>query len=273
MNKNPPRVAPSREVPALELSKKRGMRARLRSWLRGYLEWNRRLILDPWLRYHPVLPLVRNPWDNSERLLDLGSGSVGLAFFLQRPVVAADPTFSMSDLRRFPAPIGPVRASATHLPFRDGAFRGVVSIDMLEHIPKQLRAQAIQELFRVSRDLVVVGFPYGDLSAAFDREALAEENRLGVAPLWREEHVRNGVPGFEEHELILDAVRQSSRSRSVAWFGQEGLFGLRLRWRLQFLVGRDSRLYGLVFVPLYAIHARGVRQRAYRRFYVSRSGH
>ncbi len=205
-------------------------------------------------------------------LLDVGSGSVGLAFFLRHPVVSADLAFSEPDLVRFESPIRPVQASVTQLPFRDAAFRGVVSIDMLEHIPKQFRPQAIRELFRVSKDLVVIGFPYGELSSQFDRQALAEEKRKGVAPLWREEHVRNGLPNMETHELILETVRRSSRPRSISWFGQEGLAGLRLRWKLEFLIRRESRLYGLVFAPLYAIHARGFRRRAYRRIYLSRAG-
>ena len=271
MTKNPSRAALARVVPGPGVSEDHGVRAHLKSLLSGYLEWNRGLTLDPWLRYRPVLPLIRKSRRDSGLLLDVGSGSVGLAFFLQRPVVSADVAFSSSDMGRFSSPIRPVRASATQLPFRDGAFRGVVSVDMLEHIPKQLRAQAIQELFRVSKDFVVIGFPYGDRSAAFDRRALEEEKRRGVAPLWREEHVRNGTPGSETHELVLEAAQRSSPSRSIGWFGQEGLFGLRLRWKLQFLVGRESRLYGLIFAPLYAIHARGVRRRAYRRFYVGRA--
>ncbi len=272
MTKNPPRLAFARTWLGLAVPHSRGARAHLKSLLRGYLDWNRRLRLDPWLRYHPVLSIVRKAWDGSETLLDVGSGSVGLAFFLRHPVVSADLAFSEPDLVQFRSPIRPVRASVTQLPFRDASFRGVVSIDMLEHIPRQLRPQAIRELFRVSKDLVVIGFPYGESSDHFDRQALAEEKRKGVAPLWREEHVRNGLPNKETHSLILETAQRSSRPRSISWFGQESLFGLRLRWKLEFLIRRESRLYGLVFAPLYAIHARGSRRRAYRRIYVSRAG-
>ena len=249
----------------------RGAQGHLKSLLRGYLAWNRSLLLDPWLRYHAILPLARWPSNESETLLDVGSGSVGLAFFLQRPVVSADLVFSESELIRFRSPIRPVRASVTQLPFRDASFRGVVSIDMLEHIPKQLRSQAIRELFRVSKDLVIIGFPYGELSSHFDRQALLEETRRGVAPLWREEHVRNGLPNQETHESILDIAQRGSRPRSISWFGQESLSGLRLRWKLEFLIPRESRIYGPVFGPLYAIHARGSPRQAYRRIYVSRA--
>ncbi len=271
MTRDRPREALARAVLSLASPHYRGARGPLNSLLRGYLAWNPGLLLDPWLRYHAVLPLVRWASDGSEPLLDVGSGSVGLAFFLRHPVVSADLAFSEPDLARFQSPIRPVQASVTQLPFRDASFRGVVSIDMLEHIPKHLRQQAIRELFRVSKDLVVIGFPYGELSSRFDQRALAEETQKGVAPSWREEHVRNGLPNTETHELIMEIARRSSRPRSISWFGQEGLLGLRLRWKLQFLIPKESRFYGLVFAPLYVIHARGSPRKAYRRIYVSRA--
>jgi len=142
---------------------------------------------------------------------------------------------------------------------------------MLEHVPRENRARVIRELFRVSRDVLIIAFPFGKLSERFDREALAMERQKGTAPPWREEHVRNGLPSGETHDLLLEIARASSRPRTVSWFGQEGLLGLRLRWKLLQIVRRDSRLYGAVFAPLYALHARGPRRNAYRRIYVMRA--
>ena len=207
----------------------------------------------------------------SVSILDVGSGSLGLAYFLRSPTVAADLAFSQTDLVQFRPPVLAVRASAVQLPFRDASFDVTVSIDMLEHVPREDRARVIRELFRVSKDMLIIGFPFGTLSERFDREALAVECQKGTAPPWREEHVRNGLPSGETHELLLETARTSSRPRTISWFGQEGLVGLRLRWKLLQLVGRDSRLYGAVFAPLYALHARGSRRNAYRRIYVMRT--
>src|SRR5256712_10646303 len=218
-----PREALARAVLSLASPHYRGARGPLNSLLRGYLAWNPGLLLDPWLRYHAVLPLVRWASDGSEPLLDVGSGSVGLAFFLRHPVVSADLAFSEPDLARFQSPIRPVQASVTQLPFRDASFRGVVSIDMLEHIPKHLRQQAIRELFRVSKDLVVIGFPYGELSSRFDQRALAEETHKGVGPSWRGEHVPKRLPHTEKHERSMEIARRPSRPRGISSVGPGGL--------------------------------------------------
>lgn len=234
---------------------------------RDYLNWNRRLLLDPWLRYRAVIAILRTR-EKMDSVLDVGSGSVGLAYFLQSPAVAADLDFSWSDLAYFRSPISPVRASATHLPFRDASFDVTVCVDMLEHVPPADRTHVIIELFRVSRDLLVIGFPFGRQSERFDQEMLALERQLGDVPPWREEHVQNGLPGSETHKFLIETARRTPRPMAVSWFGQEGLVGLQLRSKLLHLVRRESRLYGAIFAPLYALHAYGSRRNAYRRIYV-----
>ena len=247
-----------------------GLRARIRAVIRAYLHWNRNLLLDPWMRYHPVVSmLTREHLPTSTKILDVGSGNAGLAFFLQHPVVGVDLKFSGDQRTRYPSPLLPIIGSVTHLPFRDEAFDVVVSMDTLEHVPRNQRAQAVREIFRVARRKVIVGFPFGPESAEFDSEALRAEQARGILLDWREEHVRHGVPGAELHEELLKASRGTSPGMAVSWFPQEGIDGLRLRWRLQELVPRDSRIYGLVFYGLYWLHARGKPRRAYRRVYVA----
>lgn len=247
-----------------------GVRGFLRIRAAAYLSWNRRLLLDPWLRYHPAISVLKRMDCSVSRILDAGSGGYGLAYFLRRPVVGVDVQFSRGDMRSFPSPIEPVRASAVALPFRDRAFEAVVSMDMVEHVPASMRGTALEELFRVSGGLLVIGFPFGSASSEHDRRALAEERRSGDAPLWREEHVSNGLPGQEVHDKILELARSSSIHKEADWFGHEGLLGLRVRWRLQRLIGANSRIRGMVLAPLYFVHARGRRRRAYRRVYVIR---
>src|SRR5437879_3285577 len=73
----------------------------LRSAVRRYLSWNRRLLLDPELRYRGAilflkqLPRVRDP-----KILDVGSGAAGLAYFLKSPVVGLDVDFASQDFSR-----------------------------------------------------------------------------------------------------------------------------------------------------------------------------
>jgi len=186
--------------------------------------------------------------------------------------VGVDVRFSRDEMGRFPSPIQPVLASAPELPFRNASFDAVVSMDMLEHVPPSMRFAALRELFRVSREAIVIGFPYGEASAEYDRRALIEERGRGIAPPWREEHVRNGQPGQEVHDQILDLARNSASPWDIGWYGHEGLIGLQLRWRIQLMLGVASRLRGIILAPLYFVHAHGRRARGYRRVYVIRRG-
>lgn len=265
-------VAFARDVLGWDRPGRKGVKASLRRIIQSYLNWNRGLVLDPWLRYYPAIRILRRHQQGKEtRVLDVGCGGGGLAHFWDRPIVGVDVQFTTSEIGSLPASLCPVRASATCLPFREGSFDVVVSMDMLEHLPSAERARGVGELFRVARSTVIVGCPFGDRSSAFDLEAFQEERRRGVDFVWREDHIRHGTPSTEVHSVILQAVSETRPGMRLEWFDHEGLTGLRLRWKLQFLVSKDSRVYGLVLGPLYWIHARLRTRNGYRRVYVGRA--
>jgi len=219
------------------------------------------------LRYSIPVRILRSIFgERTIRILDVGSGNAGLARFLEKEVIGVDVSFSIDEFVRHRPPLLPVRASATMLPFRDRSLEAVVSMDLLEHLPKGDRPRAIAEIFRASRSLVILGFPYGRSSEDFDREALIEETRRGGAPDWREEHVSHGLPTEDLHHAVLDEARRRPGT-TVTWRPHEGLLGLRLRWKLALLVPKSSRLYGPVHYPLYVIHSWHRPRTAYRRIY------
>ncbi len=266
----PPAVLLLRRILRWNAPDAEGLRGRINTVIRAYLRWNRHLRLDPWMRYRPVVSAIATVVpDQDARVLDVGSGSVGLAHFLGRSVVGVDVEFTDRDWEQVPSRLVPVRGSATHLPFRDESFDAVVSMDTLEHIPRAGRPQAVAELFRVGRRLVVLGFPFGEASSRFDGAALLEERGQGVVLGWRDEHVRYRLPGQELHHEIVAAVQRRRPEMALSWFPQEGLRGLRLRWKLQLLIRKESRLYGLLFYPLYWLTVRGKPKRAYRRIYIA----
>lgn len=249
-----------------------GIRGALQRVLRRYLAWNRQLSLDPWLRYSAVVPILRRQFPSGRvQILDVGSGASGLASALRWPVVSVDVQFPQGLSRQ--SPMLRVKATADHLPFRERSFEAVVSMDVLEHIPHGRRIPLVREMFRVARYLVVIGFPFGPESAGFDEWALSEERNRGIRLEWREEHVRHGVPGVEVESGIRAIAREDPRGAAITQIRHESLRGLSLRWRLQFLVSRDSRAYGLVFAPLYWIHSRGRPRKAYRRIFIVRFDH
>src|SRR6266545_4167256 len=177
----PPAVLLLRRILRWNAPDAEGLRGRINTVIRAYLRWNRHLRLDPWMRYRPVVSAIATVVpDQDARVLDVGSGSVGLAHFLGRSVVGVDVEFTDRDWEQVPSRLVPVRGSATHLPFRDESFDAVVSMDTLEHIPRAGRPQAVAELFRVGRRLVVLGFPFGEASSRFDGAALLEERAREV---------------------------------------------------------------------------------------------
>ena len=116
--------------------------------------------IDWALRYAPILSAIRER--RPQTILEVGSGPHGVAYYLRdRRVVGTDIAFGERPLPNLRA----VLASAEALPFRDRAFDLVVSSDMMEHLPEQLRERAVRELLRVSH-----GGRYGCLA----RRVIAE---------------------------------------------------------------------------------------------------
>jgi SAM-dependent methyltransferase len=89
----------------------------------------------------------------------------------------------------------PVRCLGSHLPFANEAFDAVVVSDVIEHVPPEQRQSVITEVLRVSRALVVFGYPCGLLACALDRNLHKEYLERGIAPPpWLEEHMMHPFP-------------------------------------------------------------------------------
>lgn len=164
--------------------------------------------LNQLTRLAPVLRLVGEV--EGRELLDAGSGSRGIAPWLPGwSVTAIDSSFddygAASGPRRTAARpvVGDIRA----MPFEDGAFDVVLALDVLEHVPPEDRAAALEELARVARRRLIVACPAGEEAWAADRR-LAE--RLRDPPGWLDEHLANGFP---DPESLVAALAPYGRAR------------------------------------------------------------
>src|SRR3990167_9084068 len=128
-----------------------------------------------------------------------------------------------------------VRGDATDLKFGNDSFDVAVSVDMLEHLPKQRRQVAIGEMMRVAKDLVIIGVPCGKEAEEHDRKM---EMRLpGAAEggsrnddkgfMFLSEQVEYGLP---EEIDILHYIKASVKAlRKQTQIKIEGNMNLKLR--------------------------------------------
>jgi Methyltransferase domain len=129
--------------------------------------------------------------DSGCRVLEIGSGAIGLGEFWRHPFVGCDVSFAEKPR----APMQPVKCSGSRLPFADRSFDAVVASDVMEHIPPEWRRSVVSEALRVSRRVVVIGYPSGPSAMTADRD-LREWylKKKKVPPTWLEEHMMHPFP-------------------------------------------------------------------------------
>ena len=108
-----------------------------------------------------------------------------------------------------------IQAEGTRLPFKSDSFDVVSALDVLEHIPPPSRADFLKELCRVSRDKIVVSFPYHDKNIQNTENVLFHQIRTlyKIEHLQLKEHKEYGLP---DGEATAEELR--SEARSVAGF-------------------------------------------------------
>lgn len=165
-----------------------------------------------WYRWHPqlamrYLPVMeeimdlkrsdRPAGDQTLRILEIGSGGLGIAPYLKMPVTGVDV--------RFEAPIypllKPVIGDAANLKFDDNSFDVVVGMDVLEHLPKKKRERAIAEMLRIARKKVIIGVPCGNEAREHDQKmARIYISRNFSNFKFMDEHQEFGLP--EEPDIL-----------------------------------------------------------------------
>lgn len=95
------------------------------------------------------------------------------------------------------------RASIDSLPYRDGSFSHVLCLDVLEHIPPEQRATAVDELYRVTKEdgKLMISSPVGENAANADSWLATQLEKTGTSPhKWVEEHQKFGIPSEEDYK-------------------------------------------------------------------------
>ncbi len=152
------------------------------------------LAFDLYERYS-ILPAIRaffTPAGACLRVLDVGGNTPVLweGFSSLVSETLPDALAVTVDVKAAGGLTNYAQGSAAHLPFGDGSFDLVCSFDMLEHLPRQDRAAALEEMLRVTRDGLSICFPF---DSAANRRA---EKMLGD---FIELYLPDSLPQLDEH--------------------------------------------------------------------------
>ena len=134
-----------------------------------------------------------------------------------------------------------IQASGVQLPFRDGAFDLVCSLDTLEHVPGEQRPALLSELLRVTRDGLYLAFPFDSTSNRWAESVVGGYTNVVL---------QNPVPALLEHRQFglpeRESITRWFASRPHPWigFGQ----GNTDVWLLMMLTYHSLRMPGTDFV-------------------------
>lgn len=169
------------------------------------------------IRYLPVLREIKKNERAYSQILEIGSGSLGLSRYTKKSITGIDihtrgPRYLNMDLRA---------GDALNVPFAEKSFDLVVSIDVLEHLPKDKRQEAVSEVLRVTRKKAFVAFPCGGAARHWEARVFEELNKIRQASSAEKktelekrywylyEHMQHGLPSEKEaKDFIEEAVRQ-----------------------------------------------------------------
>jgi hypothetical protein len=174
-------------------------------------------------------------------LLEVGSGSRGISDFTAQTVVGMDVAFPTDPAPRMLA----VRASALHLPFRNGAFEQVICSDMLEHLAAQQRITAIRELIRVTRVRLFLAFPCDASARKADVRLRRLYKWLGIrAPDWLLQHLERTIPDSAVVDQALSGmavrIRRHDGESACAHFWVSLLISTRWLNRIWYAIFSDK---------------------------------
>ncbi|NIJ80458.1 class I SAM-dependent methyltransferase [Xanthomonas cannabis] len=143
-----------------------------------------------------------------------------------------------------------VVADATALPFQSSEYGAVVSLDVLEHIPRELRAAAVSEMGRVAGDAVVIGCPT-DEEWVVQADAAANgrwKELFGDDYEWLQEHRDYGLVNAAEVVSLLESqglhVVVLTQGSAKLWESLMGIHFMKVKFpELEGLSTAADRLY------------------------------
>lgn len=219
--------------------------------LLGIFRWHPKIAL----RYLPIVEEINTYGSNNSSILEVGSGSLGIAPYIKREVTGVDINFSGPKFSLLKQKKG----NALSLSFKDRSFDFVVSVDLLEHLPKKLRFKAISEAIRVARRECIIAVPAGVQSASQDKEIGQHyQVSFGRKFPYCSEHVQYGLP--EQEEIRTSIQKVCALYKRSVFVRSQGNINLQLRFFLMKgwmttnpIVDFSFRKVMLLFIPFFRL--------------------
>ena len=203
------------------------------------LERNLNLIL----RYNPIVRMLKKIAKQSKKelkILEIGSGSIGITRFYRGKVVGLDiesEKYNHPRLKFF-------KGSATNLPFKEKSFDVVISVDTLEHLTRKEQVRMVQEAYRVAGKYILFTYPVG-----------FNKYQEKILKTWKKSHLTKSL---EEHlhggTAKGDEVQRALKGKKYKLIEEKGIhpaIAYYLNYLEQNLITRVlSRTIGKVFLPL-----------------------
>jgi hypothetical protein len=214
-------------------------------WVKKAILLSENASLDVDLRYMPVARFLRE-MASAATILEVGSGYIGITPYIDRTVVGVDAEFPAEPMPN----MLPVISKAV-LPFRDRTFDVVISLDTLEHVPREFRQLFWNELIRTAKRYVIVGFPEGEEAEEHDR--LMEQfyiRQHGSVHQYFVEHRTHRIPrGEEVAAYLLGASNDTRREFTVR---QTKNVNIRIRALFMRLIWHHKRSFQRLYFALTA---------------------
>jgi ubiquinone/menaquinone biosynthesis C-methylase UbiE len=150
-------------------------------------------MINQLIRYLPIIKFIDK--NKPKTVCEIGSGSYGIGKFLNIEFIGIDSNFedySGLKTKNINSKMKQIIAYANNIPLEDSSMELVFSLDTFEHINDYDREHSLNEMIRVSKKNIIIGFPCGKKAQKIDVLLNKYYSFLKIkTPLWLSEHLEN----------------------------------------------------------------------------------
>lgn len=167
---------------------------------------------DGYSRFFVITRLIEEIYKNKNKklkILDVG----GCSPYLNECLIASGINFDLTIIDILPKPDGLdvdyIQEDITKSIIDDGTFDVVLSTDVLEHIPKDLKDSFITSSIRLSKGLVIIAAPF-DTEGVDEAEHIVNDfnkKLFGLGQDWLEEHFLYTKPSVAQTKKVLEGSK------------------------------------------------------------------